>query len=466
MPADLTGQTVAGYPLERLVATDSYGEFYEARTSAESIIVKVLRENLRSDPAMVQAVADGWQKAHTVTHPNLLAVLGAGIDPQHGAYVLQESLHTRSLRQLVLDGVCLNWRDILEFAIQMASALKTLHEAGLTHGDLSPFHILTTFDGEVRIEGSGGLVRATRALPQWMPPQALSYFAPERLRGGESSVAADLYSLGACIYFAIAGHDPFSGHNADSVTKAVLEVIPAPPKQMRGDVPREGLAVLGLLLEKNPGHRYKAVDDLLEHLTSLKDGRPLRLMRRSSPVMDRPTHEQIEAAKVAERPTPPAEPPVEVRTSAAAAIHSLRVQVEATVPRSEREKDGDYFYRTDRPELARQYWQEAWDAGVRHPGLKQKLAMLEPEVKRAQFAALMGEARLAFASGSFKACQRCAHQALDFADGEASRNEAAQLEAQAASQTGSFLGLNRSATTGLLLLSLASWFELVFLSLP
>lgn len=465
MPVDLTGQTVAGYPLERLVAKDSYGEFYEARTSAESIVVKVLRENLRSDQPIVQAVADGWQKAHTVTHSNLLAVLGAGVDPQYGAYALQESLHTRSLRQLVLDGVCLNWRDILEFAIQMASALKALHEAGLTHGDLSPFHILTTFDGEVRVEGSGGLARVTRALPQWMPAQALAYFAPERLRGGESTVASDLYSLGACIYFAIAGHDPFSGHNADSVTKAVLEIVPAPPKQMRGDVPREGLTVLGVLLEKNPGRRYKTDDDLLEHLTSLKEGRPLRLMRRSEPVLERPTHEQIEAARITERPMPPAEPPVEVRTSAAAAIHHLRTQVDATVPRSEREKDGDYFYRTDRPELARQYWQEAWDAGSRHPGLKLKLALLQPEVKRAQFAALMGEARLAFATGAFKACQKCAHQALAFADDEASRNEATQLETQAASQTGSFLGLNRSVTI-VLLLGLASLLRSLPITLP
>lgn len=65
----------------------------------------------------------------------------------------------------------------------------------------------------------------------------------------------------------------------------------------------------------------------------------------------------------------------------------------------------------------------------------------------------MGEARLAFATGAFKACQKCARHALEFADDEASRAEAAQLETQAVSQTGSFLGLSRSVTTGLLLMS-------------
>lgn len=440
MHTDLTGQTVAGYPLERLLACDSYGEFYEARTSAEPIVVKVLRSDLRSDAGMAQVVAEGWQNAHRVTHPNLLAVLGAGVDPQHGAYVLQDSLHTRSLRRLVLDGICLNWRDVLEFAIQMTSALKVLHEAGLTHGDLNPFHLLTTFDGEVRVEGAGGISRVTRPLVEWMPPQALAYFAPERLQGGESSVCTDLYSLGACIYFAIAHHDPFGGHHADSVAQAVLEQNPAPPKQARGDVPREALGVLGLLMEKNPQHRYPTADDLLEHLNALKEGHPLRPMRWAAPVLERPTQEQVAVARIADMHLPPPQPPSKIRTTVAVAVHGLRVQVDATVPRSEKEKDGDYFYRTDRVVLAGRYWQEAWDAGAGHPGLKLKLSLVQPELKRAQYAALMGEARLAFATGAFKACRTCAHQALEFADDEARRAEAAQLEAEAVSKTGFFWG--------------------------
>ena len=443
MPADLTGQTVAGYPLERLISSDSYGEFYEARTSAEPIVVKVLRSDLRQDQAMVQAVARGWQTAHAVAHPHLLAVLGAGEDPTFGSYVLEEALHTRSLRRLVLDGVCLNWRDILEFAIQIASALKGLHDSGLTHGDLNPFHILTTFDGDVRIEGAGGLTGVRRPLTEWLPPQALAFFAPERLQGGESTPVADLYSLGACLYYAIATHDPFSGHDAGSVTKAVQETIPPPPKQSRGDVPREGLGVMGLLLEKQPRHRYQTADDLLEHLTALKEGRPLRLMRRSSPVLEKPTPAQIEAAAEPSRPTPPAEPPAEAVAAASSVVSDLRVQVDATVPRSEKEKDGDYFYRTGRPVLAEQYWKEAWHSGARHPALQLKLELLKPELKRAAFDVLMGEAQLAFATGAYKACVRCAHQAAEAAPDDAARRDASQLEANAAAQTGTFLGITR-----------------------
>jgi len=452
MPADLTGQTVAGYPLDRLVTTDSYGEFYQARTSAEPIVVKVLRSDLRQDQAIVQAVARGWQNAHAVAHPNLLAVLGAGVDQKFGAYMLQEALHARSLRRLVLDGVCLNWRDILEFGIQMASSLKALHEAGLTHGDLNPFHVLTTFDGDVRIEGAGGLTAVARPLPDWLPPQALAFLAPERLQGEESTPVADLYSLGACLYYAVANHDPFSGHNAASVTKAVMEMIPPPPRQLRGDVPREGLGVLGLLLEKHPRHRYQTADDLLEHLVALREGKPLRLMRRAEAGQEKPKPEKIEAVAAQSLPTPPAEPPAEALAAASTAFRDLRTQVEATVPRSEKEKDGDYFYRTARPVLARQYWREAWTTGPQHPGLQLKLALIEPEVRRAEFKVLMGEARLAFETGAFKASQKCARQAAGIAPDEAARAEAAQLESQASSQTGTFLGLARSVGIALLLL--------------
>lgn len=464
MPADLTGQTVAGYPLDHLVATDSYGEFYAARTSAEPIVLKVLRSDLRQDQAMVKAVATGWQDAHAVTHPNLLAILGAGVDSQAGAYVLQESLHMRSLRKLVLDGVCLNWRDILEFGIQLASALKALHDAGLTHGDLSPFHVLTTFDGDVRVEGSGGLARVRRPLTEWLPPQALAFFAPERLNGGESTPVSDLYSLGACLYYTIANHDPFSGHDAASVAKAVLESIPAPPRQTRNDVPREGMGVLGLLMEKQPRHRYQRADDLLEHLTALRDGKPLKLMRRTASVPDRPAQEQRATVETQTRPTPPPEPPDDVRQAAAAAVHQLRVQVDAVVPRGEKEKDGDYFYRTGRPVLARQFWREAWETGVKHPGLQLKLTLIEDEVKRAEFQTLMGEARLALVTGSYKASIKCAHQAAGIAPDETARNEAAKLEAEAAAHTGTFLGLTRSVGS-ILLLGLISLSMLCFLTI-
>jgi serine/threonine protein kinase len=222
MAAPLTGQTVAGYPLQTLLSGGTYGELYEAQTSAEPIAIKVLREELRSDAALNAAVAAGWEAARAVSHPNLLAILGSGVDPQVGAFALEEMVKAKALRKIVLDGMRLSWRDGLEIAGQMIEGLKALHAGGLAHGDLNVFNVLITQDMDVKLEGAGALVNVPRPLSDLLPPQALGYLAPERLQGAEASAAADIYGLGGCLYFLLAGQDPFSGRDGEAIMRAAL----------------------------------------------------------------------------------------------------------------------------------------------------------------------------------------------------------------------------------------------------
>ena len=283
MGAPLTGQTVAGYPLQTLLSGGTYGELYEARTSAESIAIKVLRDDLRSDAALNAAVAAGWEAARAVSHPNLLAILGSGVDPQVGAYALEEMVKAKALRKIVLDGMRLSWGDGLEIASQMAEGLKALHAAGLTHGDRNVFNVLITQDMDVKLEGAGALVKVPRPLSELLPPQALGYLAPERLQGAECSPSADIYGLGGCLYFLLAGQDPFSGRDGEAIMRAALEQAPPPPHEAREDIPDAGLEFLVRLLEKDPTRRYGTADEVVADLANLKAKKPLNPLRGGPP---------------------------------------------------------------------------------------------------------------------------------------------------------------------------------------
>jgi serine/threonine protein kinase len=93
--------------------------------------------------------------------------------------------------------------NFLRLAIDIAWALKKVHERGLVHKDLKPTHILVNcLDGGVRLTGFGIASRLPRERQSRAPPEALSgtlaYLAPEQTGRMNRSVDArsDLYSLG------------------------------------------------------------------------------------------------------------------------------------------------------------------------------------------------------------------------------------------------------------------------------
>ena len=273
--ANLIGQTVAGYPIEKPLEQGAYTTLYQAQTSAEPVAVHVLRDDLRGDAALNAAVAAGWEKARATVHANLVAILATGSDPEHGAYCLQEIVKARTLRKIVVDGMKLTWRDGLEFAAQIASGLEALHAAGLVHGQLWPGSVLITLDQDVKLEAAGGLAEPPRPVAQLLNGAALGYIAPERLRGAHAMPAADLFALGGCLYYLYAGRDPYVLRDSAAIVKAVCEQDPLPLKEFTDAVPEAGQAFIGRLLSRDPAQRYATAGDVLADLARMKDGEPL-----------------------------------------------------------------------------------------------------------------------------------------------------------------------------------------------
>lgn len=277
--ADLIGQSIAGYPIERPLDPGSYGMIYQAQTSAEPVAIKLLREPLRGDRALADALLAGWEKCRAVAHPGLVTVFSTGIDEQHGPYCISELSKVRSLRNIVIEGMKLNWKDALAFAEEIGKALKALHDAGLAHGDVWPGAIFVTVDQDVKLEGAGALCDVPRPLAELLEKMALSYTAPERLDGALASKSTDLYGLGATFYFILAGVDPFSASDAAKLAQLVKERPPAPVTGLVDNVPEDVAAFIDRLLAKDPTHRYGLVDHVLADIDALKNGKPLHQLR-------------------------------------------------------------------------------------------------------------------------------------------------------------------------------------------
>jgi serine/threonine protein kinase len=96
----------------------------------------------------------------------------------------------------------------MQWATQLAGILKYLHSLTppVVHRDLSPDNIVVRADGQLVLVDFGAanefIGQATGTLVG-----KHAYMAPEQIRGNAQPVS-DVYALGACVYFALTGHDP------------------------------------------------------------------------------------------------------------------------------------------------------------------------------------------------------------------------------------------------------------------
>lgn len=144
-----------------------------------------------------------------------------------------------------------------EAGLQLARAVAALHSRGLVHGDISPANVM------VDVQENG--IRVTLIDPGLGREAAgvdgtLGYLAPEVLRGGGRSMAADLYSLGCVIYEMIEGTPPFSAE-IEPVTHLHLHAEPTPPTAQ----PAVG-NILTSLLAKEPDGRPASAEHVLVSL--------------------------------------------------------------------------------------------------------------------------------------------------------------------------------------------------------
>jgi hypothetical protein len=197
-----------------------------------------------------------------LTHPHIIDAYDYGLDAE-GPYYSMELLTGESLRARTP----LQWREVCSLGRDIASALALLHSRSLVHRDVTPLNVHCDLNHRAKLIDFGAMIPAGVARHLVGTP---AFIAPESLRQQSLDGRADLFALGACLYFAMTGRPPYSARSMDDLSDAWL-VPPAPLSQFAADVPEALEELVLALLSIERDDRPRTAAEVYERLTTLAD---------------------------------------------------------------------------------------------------------------------------------------------------------------------------------------------------
>lgn len=261
------------------------GEVYLAQDTKldRKVALKILPAEVAAHPNRMKRFVQEAKAASALNHPNIVTIYEIEqIDSLN--FIAIEFIDGETLRQRIAKAVKLG--EVLDVAIQTASALSAAHAAGIVHRDIKPENIMIRPDGIVKVLDFG-LAKlsertdtsqvdsevATKALVQTEPGTVMgtvAYMSPEQARAQSVDARTDIFSLGVVIYEMVAGQAPFSGPTKSDLIVAILDREPLPLARSARDAPDEMERLVMKALAKDRDDRYQTVKDLLIDLRNLR----------------------------------------------------------------------------------------------------------------------------------------------------------------------------------------------------
>jgi uncharacterized membrane protein YkvA (DUF1232 family) len=214
--------------------------------------------------------------AAALWHPNVAAVYQFGTSPDGShCYYAMELVEGETLGARIRRDGPLNAKEALEIAIQITRALLAAAAHDLIHRDLKPGNIMLTTESEVKvidfglakaITDAGGEMDLTHGEFVGTP----SFASPEQFGSGPVDARADIYSLGATIWFALTGLPPRSGKTIEEIRDRQTRDDLSVEQLVARKVPRPLVKVLRSTLAIDPGKRPASAQELMEALESCR----------------------------------------------------------------------------------------------------------------------------------------------------------------------------------------------------
>ncbi|CAN5285613.1 hypothetical protein BH10ACI1_BH10ACI1_12750 [soil metagenome] len=275
------------YRIISAIGKGGMGEVYLAQDTKldRKVAIKFLSEKFSQDADKLNRFIQEAKAASALNHPNILTVFEIG-EFENTRFIVTEHIDGKTLSD-ILERDRPKLQKVLNYAIQITTALAAAHEAGIIHRDIKPNNVMIRRDGIVKLLDFG-LAKltfqnnisdldpeaATLARVMTVPGMLIgtpNYMSPEQARGRAVDIRTDIFSFGILFFEMLTGKRPFDGESYADIMGSILKDEPPPLAQYIEDVPPALEQIVTKTLRKDSDQRYQNIKDLVIDLKDLKD---------------------------------------------------------------------------------------------------------------------------------------------------------------------------------------------------
>lgn len=276
----LVGQIISGCEILEKTAEGGMGAVYRARHRALNriVCVKILSPALSNDKKAVELFLTEARAIAELDHPNIVNVYNVG--KEHGYYfIVMSFIEGQTLSAMLKKNKILPVGKVLELFDGVLQGLAAAHEKGIIHRDIKPSNILINPQGQPKLVdfGIAKKMDKTKSTKTTELAGTAYFIAPEQALGQNLDTRADLYSIGASLYYVLTGQFPYNGKNTiEIIQKHINNPVPD-PNELRKDLPAWLGPAIQKLMSKNPDERFQTAKETYLYFRKMRAEDQLRL---------------------------------------------------------------------------------------------------------------------------------------------------------------------------------------------
>jgi serine/threonine protein kinase/formylglycine-generating enzyme required for sulfatase activity len=266
---------LGNYTILDKIGQGGMGQVFKAhhRRMDRIVAIKILPARVTNEHERAARFEREAKAAAKLNHPNIVTAFDA--DQANGLHFLvMEFVEGCDLKAWVTKNGPLTLDQALSCVVQAARGLKYAHSRGVIHRDIKPANLLLDREGTVKILDMGiarllsaGDISESDLTGTGQIIGTIDYMAPEQaLNTKYADQRADIYSLGATLWYLLTGRAAYDG---DTVTEKIVahreQPIPSLQKACAGVTPALE-AVFVKMLAKKPEGRYQTMSEVLAEL--------------------------------------------------------------------------------------------------------------------------------------------------------------------------------------------------------
>lgn len=271
------------------VGEGSWGSVLKGTYKGEVVAIKVIK-NDSSDSPDWKSIKEFMQEISVLSklkHERVVEFKGACMKASN-ICIVYEYMAKGNLRDLLRKKNCkLTPKRLLEYAIDIVTAMAYLSENRVIHRDIKATNILVSESGEVKVSdfGVAKLLRPSHYDNMTAETGTYRWMAPEVIEHKPYGYKADIYSFGILLWELISG-----GKTPYQLLSPVQAALGVANQGLRPDIPSNTPAYLRRIVkscwETNPEDRPtlgELLDSLQESLRMIEDGRAQAKVAEPSP---------------------------------------------------------------------------------------------------------------------------------------------------------------------------------------